>query len=174
MIYNIFVTGSLGPERLKPALAEQFSVSPENVDVAHSDEWEVRDWDAQVICEFRPTSGDTCLMLDISVVDSVQGQPTEPEFAILLAARLQLPVLFPDPCIDPSAYWVADPLGKTARARLYAPDEEGGNYVIDAVDAPIAGLPGIPVKNFEEAVRRFRPERHRRPVEIPWDVEQAG
>ncbi|MFD8481548.1 hypothetical protein [Kitasatospora sp. NPDC059673] len=156
MMYNILVAGSVGLEQLKPALAEEFTVPTENIDVVHSEETEARNWDAQVICELRPTNGDTSLALDIHVVDSIQGQPAEPDLAISLARRLQQPVLFPDPDIDPSAYWVADPLGNTARARLYAPDEEGGDHVIDAVDAPIAGLPGIPVQNFPEAIHMFR------------------
>ncbi|MGW4380101.1 hypothetical protein [Kitasatospora sp. NPDC004531] len=158
MSYNILLAGPLRPEQLKPALAEEFAVPAATVDVVHSDETAARDWDAQVICEFRPTSGDTSLLLDISLADGVPGRPAEPDLAISLARRLQQPVLYPDPSVDPSAYWVADPQGNTARARLYAPDEDGGDHVVDAVDAPVTGLPGIPVKRFPEAIRAFRTE----------------
>ncbi|WP_441246919.1 hypothetical protein [Kitasatospora sp. McL0602] len=153
MMYNIFAAQPMDWDELKAAVADQFSVALEDVEVAASDELEARNWDARVSCELQRTLGDVSWMINIYATDNVVERPTESVLAACLAGRLKQPILFPDPSVLPSAYWVADSLGNVARARLYSSDEQDFTYRIDVVDAPILGLPDTPVARIPEAIR---------------------
>ncbi|AOR32002.1 hypothetical protein BFF78_13905 [Streptomyces fodineus] len=154
MIYDVLLSRPLSTDALTETLARCLGVRPADVDVAdeHTDQ-ELRDWDALVLCDTEAVTGDVSSILSIYVQESVQPQLPEAEFSAAFARAADVVVLYPSESPRPSAYWLAAPEGVVARARLYGPDDEVPHYRIDAVEAPVAQLPGTRVTRIPEAVR---------------------
>ena len=154
MTYDLLLVGDLNLSRLTAALGALAAVPVEAVDVAAADV-EERDWDAAVLCTYRPVHGDLSWSLDVYL--TVTSPPSANEAAGSLAVSLETPVLYPAESLPPSAYWMALPDGSRTRARVYEVDkEEGTALVIDAVAKPVAWLPAVRVEAQPEVIREHR------------------
>jgi hypothetical protein len=154
MTYDLLLAGGLDVPRLAAALAALAAVPVEAVDVAPADV-EERDWDAAVLCTYRPVHGDLSWSVDVYVTGS--APPSVAEAAKSLALSLETPVLYPAEEFPPSAYWMALPDGSRTRARVYENDREDGvALVIDAVAKPVRWLPAVRVEAQPEVIREHR------------------
>ncbi|MET8247750.1 hypothetical protein ABZV31_27090 [Streptomyces sp. NPDC005202] len=157
MIGNLLTVAEPAPASLRRALADLLTVPDEAVDVADADgDQEGRHWEAPVLCTYRLLPpGDLALELDISVEDGIAGSLSEAELALGLAARVGCSVLYPAELDLPSAYWVAVPDGRSVRCRLEPVDtDEETAYRVDAVEEPVADLPGATVETLPEILDR--------------------
>ncbi|MFJ9619469.1 hypothetical protein [Streptomyces noursei] len=59
-------------------------------------------------------------------------------------------MLYPAEENIPSAYWAATPEPVVTRARLVQSDEEPVNFTVDAIEAPVVGLPNAQVMQLPE------------------------
>ncbi|MEV7679534.1 hypothetical protein AB0O64_13385 [Streptomyces sp. NPDC088341] len=154
MICNFLLSRRLEPAELTEALADVVRVPRGQVDVcAGRDDLGERDWEAFVLCTYRPVRGDVAMSLDIQVQPStaVHGAPvTEPELAVAFARGTGVMVLHPDDRIDPETYWLTDPAGTVTRARLLASDDDPTTYTVDAVETAVAAFPGAEVTPLAE------------------------
>lgn len=150
MTYDLLLAGDLDVPRLTAALAAVAAVPAGAVDVAPADV-EDRNWDATVLCTYRPVDGDIRWSLDIYL--AATASPSEAEAAESLAASLGLPVLYSTELNRPSAYWMALPDGSRTRARVY---EDETSLLIDAVAKPVAWLPTVRVEAQPEVIREYR------------------
>ncbi|MEU6084230.1 hypothetical protein [Streptomyces sp. NPDC047108] len=157
MTYNILVTHEATLERLGPALSAILGVPAPEVDVADAyGDPDGRNWDALVSCEYTAVRGDLVWSLDVYVQDQAPQHPSEADMAAQLAAWTHAAVLFSAEEEPPSAYWVATPEGRFARARLLVSDEENPVYTVEAVEAPVQQLPAAQVTRIPEVVRELR------------------
>jgi hypothetical protein len=91
--------------------------------------------------------------LNVYLTEAVSGPLEEAEAAAQLAVGLGVPVLYSAQPYPPSAYWLASPDGSRTRARVYGEDAA---LVIDAVERPVALLPGVRVDAQPEVIREHR------------------
>ncbi|WP_045744006.1 hypothetical protein [Actinoplanes rectilineatus] len=153
MNYDLLTVGETDPDDLRAALAELFSVPETEVDVSPEDS-ETTNWEAAVLCAYKPVHGDVTLSLDIYI------RGTGPEVstaAAHLAGALGVLVLYASQPFPPSAYWLVEPHGRRTRARVYEMDEgDLPHLVIDAVAGPVAALPTVDVKRQPEVIREHQ------------------
>ncbi|MFF8928216.1 hypothetical protein ACF1AO_13195 [Streptomyces longwoodensis] len=165
MNYNFFTLDHLSESRISDALSSTLKVSQSSVDVADVDgDQDRRNWEALILCDCTRASGDVSLALDIFVQERVSEQPTEANCAALFASASGTVVLYPAEERVPSAYWLVTPEGLVTRTRLLASDDEPPVYSIDAVEAAVPQLPGVPVMLLPEIIR----EQH---VPVPLTTE---
>jgi hypothetical protein len=165
MSYNLFALDHLPGSRISRSLSSALKVSPDCVDVADFDgDQNDRDWDALVLCDYSRVSGEVSLALDVFVQEAVSGQPTEADCAAAFASVSGTVVLYPAEERVPSAYWMVTPEGLVTRTRLLVSDDEPPVYSIDAVEAAVPQLPGVPVMLLPEIIR----EQH---VPVPLTTE---
>ncbi|WUD71977.1 hypothetical protein OG937_09855 [Streptomyces sp. NBC_00510] len=156
-MYILHLVDRPSDEAVAAALARVFGVPPSEVDIAADGVIE-RNWEALVSCTTGEPFGDVTLSLDIYVLAAVTAdRPAEHQLAAELAEVLRTPVLFAAEGVRPSAFWVATPEGVVARARVGDTDEPG-EFIVAAVEAPVARLPHVRVIRIPEAV---------------WDLEMA-
>ncbi|MDY7090492.1 MAG: hypothetical protein SYR96_36060 [Actinomycetota bacterium] len=176
MNYGLFLFGELDRKALAPALAEMLSIEPEAVDVALEDAQDDRNWDAAVLCTVSPVAGELHWHLDVYLGAAVAGPPPESVAASWLAARLKTVVAYRSLPLPPSAFWLVGPDGRRTRARIY--EEDGDDdlpavYRIDAVERPVAALPGLPAAPIPEVIREYRmptPVRDGLDPDVPRDI----
>ncbi|MFF3749815.1 hypothetical protein ACFYYH_05035 [Streptomyces sp. NPDC002018] len=160
MICNFLLSRRLEPCELAEALADVVRVPPGQVDVcAGGDEFGERDWEAFVLCTYRPVDGDVAMSLDIQVQPStaVHGAPaSEPELAVAFARGTGVTVLHPDDRIDPDTYWLTDPAGTVTRVRLLARGDGPTTYTVGTAEAAVAAFPGAEVTPPAEVLRSDR------------------
>ncbi|MFZ3566874.1 hypothetical protein ACOKM5_07925 [Streptomyces sp. BH097] len=157
MTYNLLTVEPLDHPAIARALAHALDVSVQDVDVAGEDfDADLRNWEAPVLCDVRSLEGDLALALDIYVQPSIQPQPSEDGLAAAFARTAPATVLFSVDEPRPSAYQLAAQDGPLTRARLLDPEDaadgEDEGYTIDAVEAPVAQLPHVPVTRLPEVV----------------------
>ncbi|MGI5211548.1 hypothetical protein [Plantactinospora sp. CA-290183] len=160
MTYYLLIYGELRRDRLVAALAALLSLPVEAVDIGDEDETD-RNWSAPVICTVSPRLGELHWHLDIYLTEAIAPQPAESDLATGLAQHLRTVVAYPGEESRPSAYWLVGPDGRRTRARIYddGPDEEPV-YRIDAVEHPVAALPGLPLAAIPEVI-------HEHPMPTP-------
>jgi len=154
--YGFLIYGELDRDRIAAALAEMLALPVESVDVGDEGD-DDRKWAAPVSCTVTPVTGDLHWHLDIYIDVTVSGPPTEPLAAAWLASRLRTVVAYEAAPYPPSAYWLVGPDSRRTRARIY--EEDSGDdlaYRIDAVEHPLAALPGLPVAVLPEVIRSYR------------------
>ncbi|GIE34405.1 hypothetical protein Ait01nite_074500 [Actinoplanes italicus] len=143
--------------RLAGVLAEMLSLPADAVDVGTTED-EDRNWEAAVLCTVTAIGGDLRLHLDVYVADEVPGQPSPEAAAAWLAERLETVVAYQALPIPPDAFWIVGPDGERTRARIDdEPDENDvSRYRIDAVEHPVAAMPGPAVAAVPEVIRHYR------------------
>ncbi|MFE1912627.1 hypothetical protein [Streptomyces anandii] len=143
---NLLVVATQHEASLRRALAEVVPVPQGKVDLADPHRAE-RNRGAPVLCTYRLLPpGDLALELDVTV---------EAGIAAGLATRTGSSVLHPAQIGMPSAYWVATVDGRSVRCRLEAVDrDEDTAYRVDAVEEPVADLPGANVEVLSEILDR--------------------
>ncbi|MEY9967617.1 hypothetical protein ABIA33_005690 [Streptacidiphilus sp. MAP12-16] len=156
MMYNLFLTDVLEPDRLAATLAQYFDVPSAEVEVSDANADEDRNWDAVLSCTYEQVHGDLTWALEVTGADRESGRVSEIDLAAVLAAGLGQSVLCPAQPFPPSAYWIASPDGVRARARVYESDEEDLVYTIDAVSREVSGLPQLRVASQPEVIREHR------------------
>lgn len=156
MNYGFWISGQLDRGRLPAALAEMLTVPLESVDVA-DDGVADRNWEAPVSCTVAPLAGDLHWHLDIYVSAAIPSPPPEAVAASWLATRLRTVVAYEAHANRPSAFWLVGPDGKRTRARVYEQESDDDTaYRIDAVEHPVASLPGLRVGAIPEVIRDHR------------------
>jgi hypothetical protein len=150
--FGLLIFGGLDRRRLAAALGELVSLPAEAVDVGDEGEDE-RNWAAPVSCTVTELRGDLHWSLDIYIVETVSDQPTVAGAAALVAQRLGTVVGYESVPYPPSAYWLVGPDGRRTRARIF---EHDGGFRIDAVEHPLAALPGLPVAPIPEVIHSYR------------------
>lgn len=155
MMYIFLTIGDVVPEGMPRILAEAFGVQEAETDVSDSSELELRSWDAVVSCEYERLAGDLPWSLNIYAADEVHRQPSEEQLARHLAQQLGSPVFFAWSGGLPWIRAVALPEGGLTLARIAEPDDEKAGFSVEAAEAPISGLPNVPVIHFPEVVRAF-------------------
>ena len=157
MNYGFWISGQPDQDRLAAAVAEMLSLPVESVDVGLEGD-DDRNWSAPVSCTVTPITGDLHQHLDIYLGAAVRNPPSEPAAAAWLAPRLRTVVAYEAMRFPPSAFWLVAPDGRRTRARIY--EEDGGGdlaaYRIDAVEQPVAALPGVRVQALPEVIREHR------------------
>ncbi|MET7293454.1 hypothetical protein ABZS79_15185 [Streptomyces griseoloalbus] len=134
-------------------LAEVFRVALEQTDVSAESEWDDRNWDAVVTCEYERLQGDLDWSFSIYAANEVERRPTEAELASSVAQRLSAPVFTAWDARFPWIRGVTLPDGSFTLARVLRPEDNSAAYVIDAAESTIPGLPHVPVMQFPEPVR---------------------
>ena len=156
MNYGFLLHGELDRDRLAAAFAEMLSLPVESVDVGAEGD-DDRHWDAPVSCTVTPVVGELHWHLDVYLGETVAGAPPVPVAAAWLARRLGTVVAYEAMPFPPSAYWIVAPDGERTRARIYEQDADGEPvYRIDAVERPLAMLPGLRVAALPEVIREHR------------------
>ncbi|MFF3947056.1 hypothetical protein ACFYYN_19810 [Streptomyces sp. NPDC001902] len=150
-MYILHLVDRPSDEAVAVALARVFGVPPSEVDIAADGVIE-RDWEALVSCTTGERFGDVALSLDIYVLAAVTAdRPAEHALAAEVAEVLRTPVLFAAEGVRPSAFWVATPEGVVTRARVGDTDDPD-EFIVDALEAPVARLPHVRVIRIPEAV----------------------
>lgn len=152
MTYDLLLVGDLDVVRLTVVLAKLASVPVDEVSVAAADDGD-REWDKAVLCTYESVRGEVSWSLDVYLGEAVSDPPSEAAAAAELAAGLGTPVLYSSQPYPPSAHWLVLPDGTRTRARVY---DEGDALVIDAVERPVALLPGVRVEAQPEVIREHR------------------
>ncbi|MER6129725.1 hypothetical protein ABT173_45655 [Streptomyces sp. NPDC001795] len=155
MMYIFLTTGDTVPEEMPRILAGAFGVQVVETDVSDSSELESRNWDAMVTCEYEHLAGDLRWSLNIYAAEEVEQQPSEEHLARHLAQQLGRPVFFTWNGGLPWIRRVALPEGGLTLARVAEPDDEKTGFSVEAAEAPISGIPPVPVTHFPEVVRAF-------------------
>ncbi|MFF7854801.1 toxin-antitoxin system YwqK family antitoxin [Streptomyces sp. NPDC007904] len=132
-------------------LAEVFRVSLEQTDVSAGSEWEERNWDAVVTCEYDPLQGDLNWSLSIYAANEVKHRPTEEELASSVAHHLSTAVFISWDTKFPWVRRAALPDGGFTLARVLQLDDDSPTYVIDAAESKIPDFPHVPIIQFPEA-----------------------
>lgn len=153
MMCSFMAAGSGLLEVMPEVLASVFQVGVEETDVSAASEWDDRNWDATVTCEYESLSGDLDWAFSIFAADEVDRQPSERELALFLARQLGVAVFFE---WGPDLPWVrnvAMPSGEVTRARLTEPDDDGSGYCVEVTESPVPGFPRVTVARLPEVVK---------------------
>ncbi|MDG9721534.1 MULTISPECIES: hypothetical protein [unclassified Streptomyces] len=156
MMYHLMVRVNDAPKRLPLILAEVFHVALEQTDVSAEAEWEDRNWDAIVTCEYERLQGDLNWSLSIYAAHEVEAQPTEEELASSVAQHLSASVFT---FWDAKFPWIrkaALPDGGFTLARVLQLEGDSPAFMIDATESTIPDFPNVPVMQFPEAVRAYK------------------
>ncbi|WP_406862847.1 hypothetical protein ABZO31_21440 [Streptomyces sp. HUAS MG47] len=151
--YEFHTVHRPAPDVMTAGLAAAVGVAPDRVDVGHHDaDPDGRDWGADVLCTYDFLDGDLTLSWSIYVTDAVPDPPDEETAASRLAAAIGATVFCEALDVGlPSACWAMSPDGTRTRARVYDPEEPDLLMTVDAVEDPVADLPGIRVRCLPEA-----------------------
>ncbi|HEY0698045.1 MAG TPA: hypothetical protein VGD43_09580 [Micromonospora sp.] len=160
MTYYLLVFGELLRDRLASALAAMVSLPVDAVDIGDRGDSD-RNWSAPVICTVEPVAGAPRWLLDLYLGEMICPPPTEPIVATLLAHHLGTVVAYQGTEPQPSAHWLVGPDGRRTRARIFEEDYDDSSseepvYRIDAVERPLAALPGLRVAAIPEVIRENR------------------
>ncbi|WP_109382352.1 hypothetical protein [Streptomyces sp. NWU339] len=155
-MYHLMVRGSDAPTHLPVILAEVFRVTLEQTDVSAESEWEDRNWDAVVTCEYERLQDDLNWSLSIYAANKVEHRPSEKELASSVAQRLSASVFTSWDAKFPWVRRVALPDDSFTLARVLQPEDDSPAYVVDAAESRIPDLPNVPVMKFPEAVRAYK------------------
>ncbi|MFC9159358.1 hypothetical protein ACFTZ8_00730 [Streptomyces fungicidicus] len=156
MMYHLMVRAADAPTRLPMILAESFHVVLAQTDVSAGSEWEGRNWDAVVTCEYERLQGDLNWSLTIYAAHEVEHRPTEEELAASVAQRFSTSVFTSWDARFPWVRKVALPDGGFTLARVLQPEDDGPTYTVDAAESELPDLPNVPVMHLPEAVRAFK------------------
>ncbi|MYT31779.1 MULTISPECIES: hypothetical protein [unclassified Streptomyces] len=156
MTYNLIAPGQEFPARLAPILAEVFGVSLADVDVSEESDFDSRNWDAEVTCEYSAVRGDLNWSVSIYATDAVQSPPSEEALALKVAQALGVPVLFPGTVAIPNVWRIATPQGGLTHARVTEPESESERLTIDAVEDAIPEFPRATVTKFREIIKELQ------------------
>ncbi|GHH92708.1 hypothetical protein GCM10017779_31650 [Streptomyces capillispiralis] len=167
-MYHLMVRSSDAPTRLPVILAEVFHVALEQTDVSAGSEYDDRNWDAVVTCEYERLQGDLDWSFSIYAANEVERRPTEAELASSVAQRLSAPVFTAWDARFPWVRGAALPDGSFTLARVLQPEDDSPAYVVDAAESRIPGLPNVLVMQFPESVRAYE-----LPTPITDSVEEA-
>ncbi|EYT78099.1 hypothetical protein CF54_39250 [Streptomyces sp. Tu 6176] len=157
---DVFLTpAAAGPEEIRRILAEAFRVPVSGVDVSEQSEVRSRNGDALVTCEYehlaRAAAGDLSWVLGVYAAREVERRPAGEALAVHLAGRLRVPVFH---TWDGGLPWinrVALPGGGVTLARVAEPGGPEAGFSVEAAEAPITGMPHVPVLHLPEVVRAF-------------------
>ncbi len=157
---DVFLTpAAASPEEIRRILAEAFRVPVSGVDVSEQSEVRSRNWDALVTCEYehlaRAAAGDLSWVLGVYAAREVERRPAGEALAVHLAGRLRVPVFH---TWDGGLPWinrVALPGGGVTLARVAEPGGPEAGFSVEAAEAPITGMPHVPVLHLPEVVRAF-------------------
>ncbi|WP_405980097.1 hypothetical protein [Streptomyces sp. NBC_00158] len=139
-------------------LAEEFGVPIASVGVSPESEFEDRNWDASVTCDYEFLHGDLACNLTVYAAEEVADQPAEEDLALAFARRLGTPVLTAWGTM-PGIRKVVAPQGATTFARLEpleAPEDWadiGAGFRVTATERLVPGLEHAPIEGFPEVVR---------------------
>jgi hypothetical protein len=156
MMYNLITTGQEIPTRLAAALAEVFGIPLGDVDVSEESDFDSRNWDAEVTCEYSVVRGDLNWSMSIYATDAVQSPPSEETLALKVAQSLGVAVLFPGAETVPSVWRVAAPQGGLTHARVTEPESESEGLTVDAVEVAIPEFPRAAVTKFPEIIKELQ------------------
>jgi hypothetical protein len=155
-MYHLMVRATDAPARLPVILAEVFRVTLAQTDVSAASEWEDRNWDAVVTCEYERLQGDLGWSLSIYAANEVDHRPAEEELASSVAQRLSTPVFIAWDARFPWIRRAALPDGGFTLARVLQPEDDSSAYVVDATESRIPDFPNASVTQFPESVRAYR------------------
>jgi len=147
VLYSLLVTSPDAPGRMGGALGGIFGVPGDRVDVSETGEWDERDWDAPVSCEYGRLHGELSWSFLIYATEGV-AQPPEDELALALARLLDCVVLFPGKETLPSMWLAATPDGRVTRVEAEEPEDEDGPWHIRAAEDSVAAFPEARVGPF--------------------------
>ncbi|MCK7623013.1 hypothetical protein MUU72_07855 [Streptomyces sp. RS10V-4] len=156
MTYNLITTGQDLPARLAPVLAEVFGLSLGDVDVSEESDFDSRNWDAEVTCEYAAVRGDLNWSVSIYATDAVRSHPSEETLALKVARSLGVAVLFPGTETVPSVWRVATPRGGLTHARVTEPESESEGLTVEAVEEAIPEFPRATVTKFSDIIKEFQ------------------
>ncbi|MBB5933927.1 hypothetical protein [Streptomyces zagrosensis] len=145
--------GSDSLDRLSVVLAGIFGTATGDVDVSSVDEFDSRNWEAHVSCEYEGKEGDLQWSLSVYITDAVRVRPSEGQLAVEMARILDVPVLFPYEGSIPSVRRLADPDGHLLYARIQEPETDSGGLVVLQVERPVAAFPAAEVSMLADVVR---------------------
>lgn len=149
-------------------LAEAFHATLAQTDVSAGSEWEDRNWDAVVTCEYERLQGDLNWSLTVYAANEVEYRPSEKELASSVAQRLSASVFTSWDARFPWVRRAALPDGGFTLARVLQPEDDSPAYVVDAAESRIPDLPNVPIMQFPEAVRAYK-----LPTPITDSIEEA-
>jgi hypothetical protein len=152
-MYSYLTNGTGVPDSIPELLSEAFRLKTGEVDVSESSEWEDRNWDARVTCEYTESEVGLRWSLTIYAADDVEHQPSEGELGLMLALRLSASVFFEWDRRIPWVRQVALADGRFTLARVTGTDQESAELSVTAAEAPLPDFPGCPVTHFPEVVR---------------------
>jgi hypothetical protein len=144
-MYHLMLRAEDAPSRLPAVLADEFRVRSAETDVSAGSEWEDRNWDAVVTCEYERLRGDLTWSLTVYAADSVQRRPSEEDLASAVARRLSSSVFVEWDARFPWIRRVALPAGGHTLARVTQPEEDGAGYSVDAAESALPDFPHVPV-----------------------------
>ncbi|MFG2528988.1 hypothetical protein [Streptomyces sp. NPDC048516] len=155
---TLLTTGDRIPDRIAPVLASLFSLTVDEVDVCDQSDFDSRNWDAAVTCEYAPLSGDLRWSLSITTADDTP-QLSEEVLALTVARTLGVVVVFSSDYPDIS--WV----DRAATADGHVP------YIntTESEDDPprwTVAVSEIFIPEFPDAEVRFIPEIIK-PLQLP-------
>lgn len=156
MMYNLITTGQETPARLALILAEEFDVPLGDVDVSEESDFDSRNWDAEVTCEYSAVRGDLDWSMSVYATDAVQTRPSEETLALKVAQSLGLAVLFPGAETVPSVWRVATSRGGLTHARVTEPESEAERLTVDAVEEAVPDFPRATVTKFPEIIKELQ------------------
>ncbi|GKQ37610.1 hypothetical protein [Streptomyces sp. A012304] len=155
MMYHLMTRADDAPSRLPAILAEEFRVTLAETDVSAGSEWEDRNWDAVVTCEYEPLQGDLSWSLTIYAANEVRHQPSEAALASAVARSLSASVFVEWDSRFPWMRRVALPEGGHTLARVTQSGEDGPGYSVDAAESTIPDVPHVPVMRLPEVVQAY-------------------
>ncbi|OEV03421.1 hypothetical protein AN216_11120 [Streptomyces oceani] len=153
-MYNLLTVGAMAD--VGEFLAELFRVAPGDVDVSVDTEYEDRNWDASVSCEYAETHGDLHRSLSVYVAESVSEEPSEETVALEMARWLGAPVLFPGAETVPTVWRVATAGGQVTHARVIEPEDESGSTRVTEVEVPVPEFPESVVTGFPDIIKEVQ------------------
>ncbi|MFC9736641.1 hypothetical protein ACFVKC_01830 [Streptomyces noursei] len=156
MTYNLITTGQELPARLAPLLADVFGISLADVDVSEESDFDSRNWDAEVTCEYSAVHGDLNWSVSIYATDVVQRRPSEEALALKVAQWFGVTVLFPATQTVPNVWRVATPQGRLTHARVTEPESESEGLTVNAVEELVPEFPRATVTKFREIIKELQ------------------
>ncbi|MEU6323704.1 hypothetical protein [Streptomyces sp. NPDC047009] len=154
-MYSFLTSADKVPDVLPGVLAGAFGVQVSETDVSDSSDWETRNWDALVTCEYERLEGDLTWSLSVYEAKEAARNLSEEELAVLLSTGLNAPVFFAWGSELPWIRRVAQPGGGITLARVVDSNDDGTGFSIQGAESAIAGFPNVPVTHFSEVVRAF-------------------